>query len=62
MPAIYVALRPETYEALRRLAAQERRRPHDQAAIFVERGLDAACAARDDRAVDPDRSGSESNG
>jgi hypothetical protein len=41
MPAIYVGLRLETYEALRRLAAIERRRPRDQAAIILERVLRA---------------------
>jgi hypothetical protein len=39
MPAIYVGLRPEAFEQLRRLAAQERRRPNDQAAVILEREL-----------------------
>ncbi len=42
MPSIFVGFKPETFERLRRLAAEERRRPQDQAAVLVERALRAA--------------------
>ena len=41
MPAIFVRLKPDWFEQLRRLAARERRRPHDQAAVLIEQALGA---------------------
>jgi len=61
VPAIYVALGVETYEVLQTLAAKERRRPHDQAAILIERGLDIAGAAQGDHDVEPGPPGSEAD-
>ena len=40
MPAIFVRLRPLTFDRLRRVAAHKRRRPQDQAAVIIEQTLD----------------------
>ncbi len=60
MPGIFVRLTREPFERLRRLALRERRRPQDQAAVLVERALDAVESGptRRDR-DDPDVVGEE---
>lgn len=42
MPRIYIPLRQQTLEALRRLAHEERRSPREQAALVLERAVLAA--------------------
>jgi hypothetical protein len=43
---LYVPTEPETLERLRQLAARERRRPQDQAALILERALQEDTATR----------------
>ena len=41
MPAVYVDIRPDIFDRLRRVAADQRRRPGDQAAVLIEQALAA---------------------
>ncbi len=57
MPSIFVGMTPESFERLYRLSKRERRRPHDQAAVLLERALGevepSACEDFDRDAVRP---------
>lgn len=42
--ALYVKLDKESFERLRRLSAEERRQPGDQAALLLRKALEACTA------------------